>query len=272
MMKKLIFKTLLICLSVAIVIPMFTTTSCASQEDVVKKIIDIVENPQSESKVIRVSPAGCVPNSINKYAYDNYFFNDRSILKNEIVYDCFHLIKKKGLKLNNVNYTKEDESLIDLYKNNIVALSASVSPNNSITVHSFPELKKDSISASFEAALFIEYMKDYKVNDSKTVAAGTIINCIPEFYEPEMAVCYKTTEDCPEGYYKNPEPYQTNEANKYKWCPLYPSFNPNFGKTEKTFGVITILEQHTSVLPITLDYMMEDTYTNYKFNTALALK
>lgn len=272
MMKKLIFKTLLICSSVVTIAPIFTTTSCASQEDVVKKIIDIVENPQSESEANNVSPAGCVSNSINKYVYDNYFFNDRSILKNEIVYDCFHLIKKKGLKLNNVNYTKEGESLIDLYKNNIVTLSASVSPNNSITVHSFPELKKDSISASFQAALFIEYMKDYKVNDSKTVAAGTIINCIPEFYEPEMAVCYKTAEDCPDDYYKNLEPYQTNEANKYKWCPLYPSFNPNFGKTEKTFGVITILEQHISVLPITLDYMMEDTYTNYKFNAMLGLE
>ncbi len=262
MMKKLIFKTLLVCSSVATVIPMFTTTSCASQEDVVKKIIDIVENPQSETN--NVSQEKCLSNSINKYVYENYFFNDRSILKNEIVYDCFHLIKKKGLKLNNVNYTKEGESLIDLYKNNIVTLSASVSPNNSITVHSFPELKKDSISASFQAALFIEYMKDYKVNDSKTVAAGTIINCIPEFYEPEMAVCYKTAEDCPDGYYKNLEPYQTNEANKYKWCPLYPSFNPNFGKTEKTFGVITILEQHISVLPITLDYMIRIKKVSHK--------
>lgn len=271
-MKKFIFKTLLICSSIVTLAPIFTTTSCASQEDVVKKIIDIVENPQPESEIIKVSPAGCVSNSINKYVYDNYFFNDRSILKNEIIYDCFHLIKKNGLKLNNVNYTKEGESLIDLYKNNIVKLSASISSNNSIAVHSFPDLKKDSISASFQAALFIEYVKDYKINDSKTVTAGTIINCIPEFYEPEMAVCYKTTDDCPDGYYKSLEPYQTSEQIKYKWCPLYPSFNSNFGTTEKTFGVITILEQHISVLPITLDYMMEDTYTNYKFITALGLE
>ncbi len=269
-MKKSLFKILLIFSSLATAIPMIMTTSCVGHDDAVNDIVHILENPQPESQFVQISQEKCVSNAINKYVYENYFFNDHSILKNEIIYDSFHLIKHNGLKLNNISYTKEDENLIDLYKKNIVSFSATISSNNSIIVHSFPDLKKNSISVSFQAALFVEFIKDYKVNDSRTVPSGTIINCIPEFYEPEMAVCYQNVEACPKGYYQDSTPYQITGVNKYKWCPLYPSFNKNFDdKIEKTFGIITIVEQHISVIPITLNYMMEDVYTNYRFDAIL---
>ncbi|MDE6477181.1 MAG: hypothetical protein K2L48_03240, partial [Mycoplasmoidaceae bacterium] len=110
------------------------------------------------------------------------FVSDTNNILKEMLYDTFHFINIKGYELGDRKFTKDNESLIDLYNNNIVNFSFVYSSINKVEPYSSNE--ESGYKIIFSAMLDVTYKKNYSASSTTNpIQSGTTISYIGEFQE-----------------------------------------------------------------------------------------
>lgn len=241
--------------------PLFSTSCVNKQQYSVNDLINLYTKPASQ-KNGQWKSAGSDAIKFNNFLANvktACFFSNLDNLINEMLYDTFHFINTPSYTFNNFQFTNDNETLIQLYNNNVVDFSfvySSLTNVKTLTKDGF-----NSYSIVFSSMLQVSFKHSHEISKTHAVPAGTTITYIGEFQEDNFLSLNKDNQEETKMLPKNPSEYYKygTTTNQYKWRQNFPSFQ----NSDKIFGVIKTSIVPMTVFPITLDYMTESTWTNY---------
>lgn len=256
---KIIFKSLKIITLISCFSTVVISSSCSSKQSyTLNDLLNLYEKPKdfgSHTVEYENDPCHYFLNDVK----NKCFISDTNNISKEMLYDTFHFINIKGYELGDCKFTKDNESLIDLYNNNIVNFSFVYSSINRVEPYSSNE--ESGYKIIFSAMLEVTYKKKYSASSgSNPIQSGTTLSYIGEFQENNFLALNKdpSKDKIPENwqeYYKSSE----GTINKYHWRPFFPSYADDL----KIFGIIRSNIFPNSIFEITNDYMTESTWINY---------